>query len=108
MANAFEFINANFKWLSALGYLAFMGLFAWFHVRFTPRKEHDQLHERVGNLDQQMTQVQADIKHLPKQKDINRLDNTLSGLTEAITATKNGINRLEKKTDLLLENELRK
>ena len=107
MANAFEFINANFKWLSALAYLAFVGLFAWFHMRFTPRKEHNQLHERVGNLDQQMTQVKADMKHLPTKEEVHRLDKTLSGLAETINATQEGISRLERKTDLLLENELR-
>ena len=107
MADALEFINNNFKWLSAFAYLAFVGLLAWFNQRFTPRTDHEQLNKKLRQMDQQMMQVKADIKHLPTKEEVHRLDKTLSGLTETINATQEGISRLERKTDLLLENELR-
>lgn len=107
MADVLEFINNNFKWLSAFAYLAFVGLLAWFNQRFTPRQDHEQLERRLSQMDQLMTQVKVDIKHLPTKEEVHRLDKTLSGLNETIHATQEGISRLERKTDLLLENELR-
>ena len=107
VADALEFINHNFKWLSAIAYLGFVGLLAWFNQRFTPRSEHELLNKKLSQIDQQMTQVKADIKHLPTKEEVHRLDKTLSGLSETINATQEGISRLERKTDLLLENELR-
>ncbi|NKF51376.1 DUF2730 family protein [Shewanella sp. WXL01] len=107
MAEFVEFINVNFKWISAVVYLAFVGLFAWFHIRFTPRKDHDQLSNKVSDHAEQLTKVQADMKHLPTKEEVHRLDKTLSGLTETISATQEGVTRLERKTDMLLENELR-
>ncbi|TRY13586.1 DUF2730 family protein [Shewanella hanedai] len=107
MAEIIDFINNNFKWLSALSYLAFVGLLAWFNQRFATRKEHELLIVKLTHMDQEITQVKADIRHLPTKEEVHRLDKTLSGLSETINATQEGINRLERKTDLLLENELR-
>ena len=107
MAEIIDFINNNFKWLSALAYLAFVGLLAWFNQRFATRKEHESLTVKLTHMDLQITQVKADIKHLPTKEEVHRLDKTLSCLSETINVTQEGINRLERKTDLLLENELR-
>ncbi|MEC4724533.1 DUF2730 domain-containing protein [Shewanella sp. D64] len=102
-----EFINNNFKWLSALAYLGVVGLLAWFNQRFTLRKDHESLTVKFTHMDLQITQVKANIGHLPTKEEVHRLDKTLSGLSETINATQEGISRLERKTDLLLENELR-
>ena len=107
MSEFVDFINTNFKWISGVSYLAFIGLLAWFNQRFTPRKEHEALSVKVSKHGEHLTQVQADMKHLPTKEEVHRLDKTLSGLTETINATQEGINRLERKTDILLENELR-
>lgn len=102
-----SFINTNFKWLSALVYLAFVGVLAWLSTRFVTRTEHKELKKKVTELDHSMEYVKADMKHMPTKEEVHRLDKTLSGLAETINATQAGISRLERKTDLLLENELR-
>ncbi|MCE9679602.1 DUF2730 domain-containing protein [Shewanella sp. AS1] len=107
MVSFLEFINANFKLVSALAYFALVGLLAWFHLKFATRQEHEQLSDKFSGMEKQLSKVESDIKHLPTKEEVHRLDRTLSGLTETINATQEGINRLERKTDLLLENELR-
>ena len=44
---------------------------------------------------------------LPTSEELHALDNTLAGLVERVGAMQQGINRLETKTDMLLENELK-
>jgi hypothetical protein len=61
----------------------------------------------VGQLESRVTRIENTLEHMPTKEELNRLDKTISGLTESMSATKDGIVRLERKTDILLENELR-
>lgn len=105
------FVNTHFKLLSALAALIFGGFVAWLTVNFSTRKEHKALTITVEVLSQKLTRIETDIEHLPSIEDVRRLDNTISALNATVTESQRGIessiSRLERKTDLLLENELR-
>lgn len=105
------FFNNNFKLLSAIAALAFAGFVAWLTVNFSTRKEHKALSIKVDALSEKFTRIETDIEHLPSIEDVRRLDNTISALAATVAESQKGIessiSRLERKTDLLLENELR-
>ncbi len=105
------FVNNHFKLLSALAALTFAGFVAWLTVNFSTRKEHKALTIKVDALSEKFTRIEKDIEHLPSIDDVRRLDNTISALAATVAESQKGIetsiSRLERKTDLLLENELR-
>ncbi len=105
------FVNNHFKLLSVLAALSFAGFVAWLTVNFSTRKEHQALMLTVDELSQEITRLKGDVEHLPKRGDVQRLENIISALAATVAESQKGIetsiSRLERKTDLLLENELR-
>lgn len=82
-------------------------LLAWFSTRFTPRIEHEKALQKVAEIDKRLSDTESNMKYLPTGDELHALDKTLEGLTARLRAMEYGIKRLETKTDMLLENELK-
>ena len=107
MDEAINWMNSNFKWISFFLGLAFIGFIAWLKSKFSTRNEHMALHETVTQLKDRVGNVEAHLEHIPSKEEVHRLDKAITGLTESNNGIKAGLKKLDRKTDLLLENELR-
>ncbi|WP_417345725.1 DUF2730 family protein [Ferrimonas sp.] len=118
MDNWLTWINSNWKLLSLVGGLSFAGFVLWLKSKFATVEQHQALRDqveqlaknqgkRIGQVETRLGHIETRLEHMPSADDIRRLDRTLSGLSATMEGTKEQLNRLENKTDLLLENELR-
>ncbi len=118
MDDVINWVNTNFKWISTLVGLAFVGALAWWKNKFPTRKEYDRLSEEVrrehsalsesvNELNQRVGHVENQLEHIPSKDELHELDNKITGLTESNKAIQATLTQLHTKTDLLLENELR-
>ncbi len=107
MDEVISFLNSNFKWLSWVVGLAFVGAFAWQKNKFPTRKEHNALSDSVSQLTQEVHQIKGELEHIPSKDEVHRLDKAITGLTESNRGVRASLQKLDKKTDLLLENELK-
>ncbi len=107
MDNVISFLNSNFKVISFFGTLAFIGWFAWQKSKFPTRKEHNVLSDSVTQLTHEIHQIKGELEHIPSKDEVHRLDKAITGLTESNRGVRASLQKLDKKTDLLLENELK-
>ncbi|QSX32609.1 DUF2730 family protein [Shewanella avicenniae] len=80
---------------------------AWLSRKFVPMAEHSKVVEMVDAHETRLNQVEQHLDAMPTREELHALDKMLTGLGERLGGMERGINRLENKTDMLLENELR-
>ena len=107
MDEAINWMNSNFKWISFFLGLAFIGFIAWLKSKFSTRNEHMALHETVTQLKDRVGSIESNMQHIPTKEEVHRLDKTIEGLTKSNQSIFSSLKKLDRKTDLLLENELR-
>ncbi|MDI5877285.1 MULTISPECIES: DUF2730 domain-containing protein [Shewanella] len=103
----FEFFGKYWGFIGSVISVFCALLMAWFSTRFTPRIEHDKVVQAVAEIDKRLSETEMVLEYIPTRPEFHDLDKNLAGLVERLGSMEQGINRLEKKTDMLLENELK-
>lgn len=80
---------------------------AWLSRKFVPMDEYNKVVKVVDDHEKRLSQAEQHLEAMPTREELHALDKVLTGLGERLGAMERGINRLENKTDMLLENELR-
>ncbi|MBY6223577.1 DUF2730 family protein [Ferrimonas balearica] len=97
-------------WLDAAQWLLTLaiGVFVWIdRGRSDNRSRFAELADSVTTLDQRLGELEQALNHLPGKERVARLDAQMARLDAQMEGMANLLKRLERKTDLLLENELR-
>lgn len=102
----FEFFGKYWGFIGSVISVFCALLMAWFSTRFTPRIEHEKVVQKVAEIDKRLSETELQLKYMPTSDELHALDKTLAGLVERLGSMQQGLNRLETKTDMLLENEL--
>ncbi|WP_432460813.1 DUF2730 family protein [Agarivorans sp. QJM3NY_25] len=85
-------------------------LFIWVYLTRGQKHNSEELNgikQRLGNVEQRQVLLENNMTHLPNKDEVHQLDRRLADLSAGLSAATEQMRRLEKKTDLLLENELR-
>ncbi|AYV15699.1 DUF2730 family protein [Shewanella algae] len=91
---------------------AVLGIFSalvwvWAVSKFATRKELDDMFKQSLSYGQRLLDVEKQLEYMPSRDELHALDKTLHGLGERLGSMEKGIQALDRKTDLLLENELK-
>ncbi len=109
MFDDLNYSGAKF-WLDAaqVGFTALIGLYVWLSKGpKESKKAVEDLSKRVDQSEQKIAAIELRLEYVPTQDEFHKLDNKVTGLVSQVESVHGRMRSIEKKLDLLIENELR-